>query len=91
MYMSNVAIIFSEVLEMNINADDCGETFSVRTWNEYTLFAPGDFTGSVCSYTFMGQAKGNCLGLCYDVKKKSFFKPNSANLTMQSGSHLQVI
>ena len=77
-------------LEMGIKGEDCGSTFQVHPRNEYTIKAYGDFAGSICSYTFMGQVKENCLGLCYNMNNESFFKDSAVELILQAGPHIQV-
>ena len=81
---------FADVLSMDIRTRDCGSTFHVHTWKEYILIGTGDFTGTVCNYTFTGEVKENCIGLCYDMQMVSFLNNTQANLTVESETHLQV-
>ena len=83
-------ITFSAYLPIDIKTKDCGAEFEIADENEYIIKGTGDFTGTNCSYTFRGEVRDNCYGLCYDMSRGSFINNNETTLTLKTKTSTNV-
>lgn len=85
-----VGLCNSAYLPIDIRTKNCGSHFHIADENEYIIKGTGDFTGTSCSYTFTGEIKDNCDGLCYDMSNGSFINNNETTLTLTTETQIKV-
>lgn len=80
----------SHYLPIGIETKNCGSKFVIEAGKEYIIEGTDDFAGKTCSYSFKGQVKKNCLGLCYDLQEESFIRNNKTTISLESENNEQV-
>lgn len=68
----------------------CGEKITIEAGKEHVVKSMGDTPGPNCAFTFMGQMRDNCMGLCYDLESGAVFKDAKASLKVEAGSHSKI-
>lgn len=86
-----IGVCDSAYLPIDIKTKNCGANFQIADENEYIIKGTGDFTGTNCSYTFRGEVRDNCYGLCYDMSKGSFISNNETTLTLKTKTSTNVL
>ena len=77
-------------LTIDKNTSNCGDTFDVPAGYEYVVKSNGEDAGIDCTYKFVGDAKDNCMGLCYALQPESYFENLKANVKVDIGGHTTV-
>lgn len=87
--MALFGCVYAATLTIDKNTS-CGDKLSVDAGKEYIIKGMGESPGVDCPFSFTGQMRGNCFGLCYNMERGSFFRDVKANLQVKTKNHSKI-